>query len=68
MSDKEIEEQNKKIEDFLKLAMCIDGEAKYAKKVDGILSADGKKLYGALYKLTDSIRGTFYISMLKPLE
>ena len=66
MLDEETKIKSEQVEQFLAMAMCIDGEAKWTKKLDGTISADGEKLHGGLYKLTDSKRGTFYIAMLVP--
>ena len=53
------QEKIKLLEDFLSMAFCIDGEAKF----DKFLKID--KRDSMQFKLTDEKRGIFYVSMSK---
>ena len=59
MSDKE---KIKDIEDFLKKAFCIDGECKF-KGFDVLISDDGQNKKASTFKLTDSEKGDFHVSL-----
>lgn len=57
------DEKIKEIENFLKIAFCIDGECKF-RSFDFIISKDSNEInQSSTFILTDSKRGTFLISM-----
>ncbi len=57
------EQKTKEIADFLAKAFCITGNCKFISAV--ITSVQGKKVIGNIFKLTDEIRGTFYVTISK---
>ncbi len=63
------EKQLDDMEKFLKEAFCIDGECKYYNQTAVITIKPIEKIGAAptsmTFKLTDSKRGTFYITMTK---
>jgi hypothetical protein len=53
----------KQLEHFLATAFCIDGTCEIHKEV--LIVTEGKEMKSVMFKLTDSKRGTFYITMSK---
>jgi hypothetical protein len=51
----------KKIENFLAEAFCVDGSCETHKEI--LIEAEGKMMKSIMFKLTDSRRGVFYITM-----
>tara|TARA_B100000768_G_C11248927_1_gene363141 strand:+ start:449 stop:646 length:198 start_codon:yes stop_codon:yes gene_type:complete len=56
------EEQIKDLENFLKEAFCIDGECK-KKGFDQLISKNGEHRETLTFKLNDSKRGVFLVSI-----
>lgn len=61
MAKKETEQAKKRITDFLALSWCIDGKAEFIS--DTKIFVDGKEVLSAIFRLTDSKRGTFYVTI-----
>lgn len=61
--NEETKQQTAKLENFLKEAFCIDGECSYIEdvKVNSTLTTTSS----AMFVLTDSKRGRFYVTLSK---
>lgn len=59
----EIQKVTKATADFLKIAFCIDGECTF-EKFESIRTEQGREL-GQVFKLTDSTRGVFHVTISK---
>lgn len=57
----EEKQQIKEMEAFLTKAFCLDGECVFIENV--VIENSLKKMDGALFALTDSKRGRFYITI-----
>lgn len=58
------DEKTKVIEEFLKEALCVDGQVTLDKTLETTTNS-GKELKGCLFEMNDSKRGKFYIAWLK---
>jgi hypothetical protein len=61
--NKVTQQQTKKMEKFLKEAFCIDGECDYIEDVK--VNSALKTICSAMFVLTDSKRGVFYVTISK---